>query len=77
MTQSSAHYLSVDQQLALVRRMDLIPLLVRRELEEEITRLVNLPPIFSSRPSQISAVTRSGILVDSKGWTEDDLHLNL
>ena len=37
------------KQLALVRRMDLTPSLVRRHLEEDIIRLVNLPGEFQQQ----------------------------
>ena len=46
MSQPLEHSLSDDDLLALVRRMDLTSSLLRRHLEEEIIRLVNLPSEF-------------------------------
>ena len=78
MTDSPRHDLNDDQLLALVRRMDLFPSLVRRHLEEEITRLVDLPLDFLEQ----SIVDFCGdknleSLLIEKGWTESDLHMHV
>ena len=78
MTQSSAHYLSVDQQLALVRRMDLIPSLVRRHLEEDITRLVDLPvEIQEQALADFCGDQDQDSLLKAKDWTESDLQMHV
>ena len=58
MSQSLEHLLSDDDLLALVRRMDLTSSLLRRHLEEEIIRLVNLPSDSCSRLLLTSAVIK-------------------
>ena len=47
------------------------PSLVRRHLEEEITRLVNLPPSFLSRLiGDFCGDQDQDTLLNEKGWTE-------
>ena len=78
MTQPLAHSLSDDQLLALVRRMQLTSSLVRRHLEEEITRLVNLPSDFLEKAlADFCGDQDKDSLLTQKGWTESDLELHV
>ena len=78
MKPSLAHGLSDEELLALVRRMDLTPSLVRRHLEEEITRLVNLSIEFQEKAiADFCGDQDQNTLLTEKGWTEADLRLHV
>ena len=78
MSQPLEHSLSDDDLLALVRRMDLTSSLLRRHLEEEIIRLVNLPSEFLQQAiTDFCGDQDLNTLLTEKGWTEADLELNL
>ena len=78
MTQSLAHSLSDDEQLALVRRMDLTSSLLRRHLEEDIVRLVNLSSEFCEQAiAEFCGDKDKNSLLLEKRWTETDLQLNV
>lgn len=78
MTYPLAHLLNDEKQLALVRRMELASILVRRNLEEEITLLVKLSPEWVEQ----AVVNFRGDedldnLLVQKEWSELDLHLHV
>lgn len=78
MKQTIAHGLSDEELLALVRRMDLAHSLLRRHLEEEIIRLVDLPlDIQEQAIADFCGDKDLETLLDEKGWTEADLRLNV
>lgn len=78
MSQFFAHSLSDEELLGLVRRMELTPSLVRRQLEEQITRLVNLPSDFLAQALvDFCGEDDQESLLIKKGWTEADLHLHV
>ena len=78
MTQPIAHSLSDDELLGLVRRMELTSSLVRRHLEEEIIRLVNLPSDYLEQAlADFCGDQDQDALLIQKGWTEADLQLHV
>ena len=78
MNQPTVFGLSDEEVLALVRRMDLTPSLVRRRLEEEIIRLVNLPIDFQEQAiADFCGDQDQETLLTAKGWTEIDLQLHV
>ena len=78
MSQSLDHGLTDEQLLALVRRMDLTPSLVRRHLEEDITRLVNLPSDVKEKAiADFCANHDKESLLTEKGWTDADLDIHV
>ena len=78
MMHSLAHSLSDDELLALVRRMELTSSLVRRHLEEEIIRLVNLPSDYLEQAlADFCGDQDQDALLIQKGWTEADLRLQV
>ena len=78
MTVPMADSLSDEQLLALVRRMDLMPSLLRRHLEEEIISLVNLSSDFLDQAiaDYCGDEDQESLLID-KGWTKADLQLHV
>lgn len=78
MTHPYGHSLSDEELRALVSRMELMPSIVRRQLEEEITNLVVLPPEWIEQAvlDYLSDQELDSCLA-SKGWTESDLHIHL
>ena len=78
MNQPTVFGLSDEEVLALVRRMDLTPSLVRRRLEEEIIRLVNLPIDFQEKAiADFCGDQDQETLLTAKGWTEIDLQVHV
>lgn len=78
MTHPVTHGLTDEEILALVRRMDLRSSLVRRQLEEEIIRLVNLPDDFQQQAiADFCGDRDKDSLLTEKAWTEDDLLLHV
>lgn len=78
MSMASVHTLSDDELLALVRRTDLTSSLLRRHLEEEITRLVNLPTSFLEQAlADFLGDQDQNSLLIQKGWTQPDLELHV
>ena len=78
MTESMSHLLGDEELLALVRRMELMPSLVRRHLEEDITRLVNLPTEWLDQAVAdfCGDQDRDSLLIQ-KNWSEADLQMHL
>ena len=73
-----AHGLSDEEVLALVHRMDLTPSLLRRHLEEDITRLVKLPTEVQEKAiTDFCGDQAKDSLLMEKGWTESDLKLHV
>ena len=70
--------LSDDDALSLVRRMELVPQLLRRHLEEQITALVPLEEdwLEESRSSFLNGRSYDDCLREM-GWTSADLELHL
>ena len=67
-----------DEFLALVRRMELEPSLVRRHLEEDITRLVDLPSEWVEQAVvEFCGEHERHSLTSAKGWTEEDLLMHV
>ena len=63
---------------ALVRRMELVPQLVRRQQEELIVQNVALPPEWLEEQRQAFLGDQSlGHVLQSRNWTESDLDLHL
>ena len=78
MSQSLGFSLSDDETLDLVRRLELKPALIRRQLEEQIVRLVDLSPEFIEQAlSDFCGDKEKNILLSDKGWTEDDLKMHV
>ena len=78
MNHPATHVLSDEQALALVRRMDLTSSLLRRHLEEDIIRLVNLPHEFQEQAiADFCGELDKDSLLKEKGWTEADLMLHV
>ena len=63
---------------ALVRRMELLPQLVRRQQEELILEQVLLPPEWLEEQRQAFLADQSLVdVLKTRGWSERDLDLNL
>ena len=78
MNHPETHVLSDEEVLALVRRMDLTSSLLRRHLEEDIIRLVNLPLEFQEQAiADFCGELDKDSLLKEKGWTEADLILHV
>ena len=70
--------LTDEEVLALVRRMDLAPSLLRRHLEEEITRLVNLPvEVQKEAITKFCGDRDQASVLKEKGWTESELQMHV
>ncbi len=69
--------------VSIIKRMELMPSIVRRHIEEEIITLVQLPPKWHENAFQEflkgEKLTEEdlGVWLNKKGWTKDDLKLNL
>lgn len=78
MTQPYIHSLSDDELQALIRRMELTPSLVRRQLEEHIIGLVSLPQEWLDKAViDIRGDQTLQSFLDQKGWSESDLLLHV
>lgn len=78
MTRPSAYPLADDELLGLVRRMELLSSLLRRHLEEEITRLVDIPADWLEEAiSKFCGSQDLDSLLVEKGWSKDDLMMHL
>lgn len=63
---------------ALVRRMDLLPQLLRRQQEELILEQVSLPPEWLHEQRQVFLGDQSLVKVlETRGWSERDLDIHL
>ena len=70
--------LSLDQLQSLARRMEMMPQLLRRQKEEEITALVPLPDDWLAEQRQaLLADQPLDDFLSSRGWQPDDLDLHL
>jgi parvulin-like peptidyl-prolyl isomerase len=78
MTNPRAALLSAAEMDQLVRRMDLLPQLLRRQEEEAIVALVPLPQEWlHEQRSQILGEQSLESWLDARGWLESDLDLHL
>ena len=78
MTNPSPLQLTESQIAGLVRRMDLLPQLVRRQQEELIVDQVPLPPQWLEQQRQEFLGDQSLVQVlETRGWSDQDLDLHL
>lgn len=71
-------FLGSDAIEALVRRLELLPQLLRRQQEELITAMVPLEPEWlAEQRSQILGDLSCDLWLQQRGWTEADLDLHL
>jgi len=74
----TADWFPPQQLAALVRRLELVPQLLRRQIEEEITELVPLPEdwLDQQRQDVLGDQTPEAFL-EARGWDERDLSLHV
>ena len=78
MKQPLPPFLNDDEMLALLRRMELTSALVKRHLEEDITRLVDLPTEWLEKAvTDFCGDQDQDSLLTEKGWTEADLQMHV
>ena len=69
--------IDVETTAALVRRLELLPTLVKRQEEEAITALVPLPKEWvEDRIDELLADQTKDQFLAARGWSDEDLHLH-
>lgn len=70
--------LSTDEIVALVRRLELLPRLLKRQQEEQLIALVHVESdwVESQRQALLAGGSQEGFLA-ARGWSEEDLDLHL